>query len=45
MKIAIIVALSLVCAWLAMKLFGANKDIAELRARVESMRRQLLRLR
>jgi hypothetical protein len=38
---AIIVALGLVCAWLAMKLLGAHKDNVELRARIESLRRQL----
>jgi hypothetical protein len=38
-----IVALLALCGWLIIKLSGANKDIADLRARVESLKRQMLR--
>jgi hypothetical protein len=40
-----IVALLALCGWLIIKLSGANKDIADLRARVESLKRQMLRMR
>jgi len=40
-----IVALLLLCGWLAIKWIGASKDNAELRARIDSLKRQLLRMR
>jgi len=45
MMLVTIGALVGLCAWLAVKLGAANKDNAALRARIESMRRQLHRMR
>lgn len=45
MTSAVIVVLLSVCAWLALKLTSANKDNAELRIRIDSLKRQLLRAR
>jgi hypothetical protein len=42
---AVIVVLLSVCSWLALKLFIANKDNAQLRIRIDSLKRQLLRAR
>jgi hypothetical protein len=42
---AIIVVLLSVCGWLVLKLTIANKDNAELRIRIDSLKRQLLRAR
>jgi hypothetical protein len=42
---AAVVVLLMLCGWLFAKLNGANKDIVELRARVEYLKRQLLRMR
>lgn len=40
-----IVALLVLCGWLSLRLHGANRDIRELRTRVESLKRQILPLR
>lgn len=45
MTAAIIGTLLALCAWLATKLGAANRDNTELRTRVDSLKRQLLRLR
>lgn len=45
MMTVVVAALVALCGWLAVKLSAASKDNAELRTRVESMRRQLQRLR
>lgn len=45
MMFVTIAALVGLCAWLAIKLGAAHKDNAALRARIESMRRQLQRMR
>ncbi|HXC60350.1 MAG TPA: hypothetical protein VN645_13635 [Steroidobacteraceae bacterium] len=45
MILAVIAALLSLCALLTLKLSSANKDRAELRARVDSLKRQLLRMR
>jgi hypothetical protein len=45
MMAAVVVALAALCAWLGVKLSAVSKDNADLRTRVESMRRQLQRLR
>jgi len=43
--LAVIAALLALCALLTLKLSNANKERAELRARVDSLKRQLLRMR
>jgi hypothetical protein len=45
MMLAAIVGLVVLCGWLAVKLGAANKDNADLRTRIESLKRQLVRLR
>jgi hypothetical protein len=45
MTYAIIMVLLAVCGWLALKLTSANKDNAQLRIRIDSLKRQLLRAR
>lgn len=35
----------MLCGWLALRLNGANRDIRELHARVESLKRQIVRMR
>jgi hypothetical protein len=45
MTSAVIVVLLSVCGWLALKLTIANKDNAQLRIRIDSLKRQLLRER
>lgn len=45
MTSAIIVVLLSVCAWLALQLGAAKKDNVELRNRIASLKRQLLRMR
>lgn len=45
MWLAIVFALALLAGWLAVKLSAANKDIADLRIRIDSLKRQLVRLR
>lgn len=42
---ATIAGLAVLCGWLAVKLGAANKDNAGLRTRIESLKRQLARLR
>jgi hypothetical protein len=41
----VIVVLLSACGWLALKLTSANKDNAQLRIRIDSLKRQLLRAR
>jgi hypothetical protein len=43
--LAVIFALVLLCGLLILKLSTANKERAELRARVDSLKRQLVRMR
>lgn len=45
MIILALLGLLSLCAWLAMKLVSANRDNGELRTRIESLKRQLLRMR
>jgi sensor domain CHASE-containing protein len=45
MMLATIVGLVVLCGWLAVKLGAANKDNADLRTRIDSLKRQLVRLR
>jgi hypothetical protein len=45
MTMAIIALLLALCGWLAVKLTMANKANADLQTRVESLKRQLVRLR
>lgn len=45
MTMTIIALLLALCGWLAVKLTMANKANAELQTRVDSLKRQLVRLR
>ena len=45
MTTALVVGLLLLSCWLAVMLFTAHKDNAELRVRIESLKRQLVRMR
>lgn len=45
MWLAVVVALAVLAGWLGIKLGAANKDNADLRNRIDSLKRQLVRLR
>lgn len=44
-KAAAIVLLLVLSGWLFVRLMGANKDVRDLRAKVDSLKRQIVRLR
>lgn len=45
MTYLLIIGLSIACLWLAVRLVAVNRDNTELRTRIDSLKRQLLRMR